>query len=207
MADRSPKTVRCDDDLWDELAEFAYEEEGKKRGSVPKHLENAIREYLDKDRSARIESKLDEVLDHVRDDDATHTHKHGSNGQRGSETVEKVRQIADRVYTNHSPSESDVIPPAAVERAIEDIAGADPRTIEKYTNQLKRRQLLFQHPGGAIWTDEKVQWVAWCEKYLDGSPTADVHDITEEYDMTSEEYNKMADEMEENGRLEEVLSR
>lgn len=196
MSDRSPKTVRFDDDLWTEFENYVQEQDGNSNGAKPKHLEKAVREYLDKGRDARIEEKLDEVLTHVCDDDATHTHKHAESSQKGSETVEKVRQIAERVYTNHSTTDRDVIPPSAVERAIEDIAGADSRTVEKYEKQLKRRSLLFQHPGGMIWTDEKDEWAQWCEKYLDGSPTADIHDITEEYDMTTNEYNDIAAEVE-----------
>lgn len=189
MADRSPKTVRCDDDLWNDLCEFAIEEEGKKRGSVPKHLENAIREYLDKDRTARIESKLDEVLTHVREDGDSHTHKHGRPESRGSETVEKARQIADRLYTNHD----EVMNDAEVTRAIEDIAGADDRTVAKYKKQLRRRDLLFEHPGSPLWTTDTEQWVKWCDLYLGGHPDEHIEDILNQYSVDGDRYDEIAE--------------
>lgn len=190
MSDRSPKTVRCDDDLWSDLCEFAYSEEGKKRGSVPKHLENAIREYLDNGQNQRIEEKLDEVLTHVRDEQTTHTHKHGHSSSRGSETVEKARQIADRLYTNHDEVMKDV----DVTRAIEDIAGADDRTVEKYKKQLRRRDLLFEHPGAQLWTTDTDQWVVWCEDYLQAHPDQHIeHDILDQYGMSGDRYDEIAE--------------
>lgn len=192
MSNRSPKSIRCDDDLWSRFEKFAYEQEGKTAGAKPKHLENALREYLDEGRDARIEDKLDEVLTHVRGESETHTHKHGHPDSRGSETVEKVREIADRVYTNHD----EVVNDRDVTRAIEDIAGADDRTVAKYKRQLKSRDLLFNHPGAPLWTTDTKQWVRWCDDYLQAHPDKHMeHDILDQYGVAAEEYDEIAEEV------------
>jgi hypothetical protein len=177
MSDRSPHTIRCDDELWAEFEAFVDDAEDKSRGAKPKHLENALRAYLDQDREARIEQKVDEVLGHLRDDGA---HTHTKAPDRASATVEKARRIAKRCYRNHEVPMKE----ADVRRAIEDIAGADDRTIEKYTGLLKERNLLYRHPNSAVWTDDREQFVSWADAVTVG----ETPDCLDEYDIEDEEF-------------------
>lgn len=131
-------------------------------------IRQAILEYLDHDRAARVESevrdlqgKIDEVLAMVSDGDA-HTHKPQPPMNQGSTAVEKARKIVTRLQANHDQ----VIQGSDVERAIEDIAGADDRTIRKYKHLFRKRALLFEHPGEtAVWTTESEQWFTWITDY------------------------------------------
>jgi hypothetical protein len=186
VPDREPRSIRLDPDVYHEFVEWVEETEGSKRGEVGRHVENALQEYINHGQGARIEEKVDKVLAHVSEQSGTHTHK-----QRGSETVEKVRRIAQRLTSNHGT----IIKTADVDRAIEDIAGADERTVSKYYRMLKRRSLLFAHPGDSgVWTPEQDRWVGWCEDKIDNEPEIEVHDVTEEYAIEADEYLELAEQ-------------
>jgi hypothetical protein len=78
-------------------------------------------------------------------------------------------------------------------RAVEDIAGADTRTVQKYKEVLKRRSLLFEHPAdSAVWTTDRQKWVRWTENHVDNNPTLTVHDVIDEYDLDIDRYDELA---------------
>jgi len=188
VSDREPHSVRIDPDVYSEFVEWVEDKEGQKRHYIGQHVENALREYIDTDRNARIEQKVDQVLAHVSEQPTTHTHK-----QKGSETVEKVRAIYKRLTENHGQ----VIPTPDVHRAIEDIAGADDRTIAKYERMLKRRSLLFEHPGqSAVWTPVQENWVKWCESKANNEPSVSVTDLIQDYGVEIDEYDSIAERVE-----------
>jgi predicted transcriptional regulator len=152
--------------------------------SLSSLVRQAVLEYTDRDRTARIEDKLDRVLASL-DDDA-HTHKGSMSGPSRS-VPEKARAVADHLYQNYEG----VIRGDDVELAIENIADVgDDRSVDKYKTQLKKRNLLFKHPNQDIWTPEKEQWVNWVEgAYVD----VDVHSMTEPYNIDFSEYNALAE--------------
>jgi hypothetical protein len=155
-------------------------------------IREAIMEYLDHDRTARIEEQLDRIeskidtLPSLGDDDE---HTHTSAPGKGSDTVEKARRIARRLYGNHEPP----IKRIDVERAIEDIAGADDRTLKKYKGLLKKRGLLYQHPTSSVWTDDREQWIGWVEGATVGG---DVHECIQDYPITTDEYADLVESLE-----------
>jgi len=178
--------VRVDPDVWDKFVSWVVETEGQKRGELGRHVENALEEYIDNDRNARIEEKVDKVLAHVSEEQPAHTRT-----SRSSDMVEKARSIYKRLADNHGT----VIKQNDVVRAIEDIAGADPRTVDKYKGVLKRRSLLFEFPGDSpVWTVERERWVTWAENYINNNPTIEAADVVEEYGITSEEFHEFEDE-------------
>lgn len=75
MTEREPRTVRVDPDVWDEFTSWVERCEGRTWGEIGRHLEIAMREHMDADRAARMEQKLDEVLDAVSEGEQTHTHR------------------------------------------------------------------------------------------------------------------------------------
>lgn len=162
--------------------------EGKSQSDV---LREAFRQYVDRDRSARIEGKVDRILGHLEGEGApsgeptTHTHK-----QTGtSETVTKARRIAERIYENHG----EVVKGKDVKRAIEDIAGGDPRTRDKYEGILKERDLLFEHPAdSAVWTPERDRWASWTEDYVNAMPNLEIDDVLDDYGIDLREYDEIA---------------
>lgn len=130
-------------------------------------VREAILEYTDRDRTARIEEKLDRVLEQVDTlgDQPTHTHKDESacsTTPKGSNSTEKMRAMVDRIQVNHAP----VVQDDDVERIIEDEAGADTRTLRKYKRLMRKRGLLFEHPGEPpIWTTQTDKWLDWVQDY------------------------------------------
>lgn len=185
MTEREPRTVRIDPDVWEAFVSQVIEWEGQKRGEIGRHAETALVEYIDNDRNARIEEKVDRVLDRLDDIDDTHTHKH-------SETSEKVATIAHRLADQNNI----VMPADDVRRVIEDVAGADPRTIEKYQRQLKRHGEVYEHPtDGNVWTLDRERWLGWAEDAINNNPTLEVHDVIEDYPLDYDDYDRAVTEV------------
>jgi len=168
VSNRSPHTVRCDDEEWSQFVAWVEEKEGQKHGEIGRHLEYAIKEYTNNDRGHRLEEnqkevkeRLDEVVDLLTQNETTHTHT----TRHGSESIEKVTEIHNRVVNNNG----EAIKADVVELAIGDIAGHDPRTVRKYKNILRKRGLLYEHPGNrALWTPDVEKWMDWCKKTANG---------------------------------------
>ena len=181
MADRDKQIITyVSQDEKVQIQEWA-DECGK---SVSELARDAIMEYVDHDRTARIEEKVDRALTLL--EDSEHTHTQGGNGQLS--VPEKARKIAKRCYSNHDmPMQG-----TDVEIAIEDMAGGDDRTISKYKEQLKKRGLLYQHPMQPVWTDSKRQWVGWVEN---ATVAKDVYGRADEYGMDTDEYDQIAQEV------------
>jgi hypothetical protein len=185
MPDRESRSVRVDPDVWTAFREQIDEWDGENPGHVGYHVEEALKEYIDRDRYARIEDKLDSVLGHVSDGGGTHTHTPTATA---SDTVERAGDIHRRVVDNHGT----VIRDDDLVRAVEDIAGADDRTVRKYKGILKRRSLLFEHPANSpVWTADRQQWVSWVENHVDNDPTLSVLDVIDNYDITAERYDEL----------------
>jgi hypothetical protein len=152
--------------------------------SLSSLVRQAVLEYTDRDRAARIEDKLDRVLDSLGDDAHTHT------ARPGNSVPEKTRAIADHIYQHYDGA----IKGDDVELAIENIAAVgDARSVRKYKKQLKKRNLLFKHPNQPVWTDDKEQWVGWVEgAYVD----VDLNDVTDPYNIDAGEYADLVEELE-----------
>jgi hypothetical protein len=168
-----------------QLQEWA-EKTGKSQSAL---LREAVLEYTDHDRTRRIEEKVDQILDRMDAHDGdTHTHKGGNT----KSVPEKARAVADHLYSHYDApiNESDV------ELAIENIADVgDDRSVRKYKSQLKKRNLLFEHPAQPVWTDDKQEWVEWME--LAHVESVDVSEATAGYGISNEEYADLAEELEQ----------
>jgi predicted DNA-binding protein len=166
-----------------QLDEWA-ESSGKSRSAL---LREAVLEYLDHDRAARAEdlarenqTLLEELHAHLLDDD-THTHKDQGGMKRGSDSLEKARQMVRRLQANHEA----VIKTDDVDRVIEDMAGVDDRTIRKYKGIFRRRGLLFEHPGQtAVWTTDGNQWLTWLETFAGLNGVEAAEEIADQYPTT-----------------------
>jgi len=142
-------------------------------------LREAVLEYLDKDRTARIEgqvrelsSKVDDVLTHL-DTEDSHTHT------AQSDSLTTAREIVRRLQRNND----EVVKDDTVIKAIEDYAGIDNRTIRKYKRLFRKRGLLFEHPGDRpLWTFETDMWGQWVNQYanLNGGQDA-AEEVVESY--------------------------
>jgi hypothetical protein len=186
MVDRDKRVVVDIPEDWvidlDEKAEFA----GKTRADV---LREAIREYLDRDRMNRIEDDIADIKAQLSglegvppsaQDSGTHTHKRGDGMNQASPSVEKAREMVRTLQSRH---DAPVIQAEDVERAIEDIAGADDRTLRKYKRIFRDRGLLFAHPGAnrPVWTFEGDQWLTWIEQFATLEGTDAAEEIADQY--------------------------
>jgi type I site-specific restriction-modification system R (restriction) subunit len=164
------------------LSEWA-EECGKSESQL---LREAIMEYLDKDRTARLEEEVSEINEKLDDvqallADGTHTHKEhdraGGRVTRASDTVAKTREIAERLRENYETGVSE----SNLERAIKDIAGADPRTLEKYREELAERGHAYPHPAerSDAWYLDRSMWLQQVRSYLEsvGEPRSVLAEI------------------------------
>ena len=171
----NPVKTYLDDEEKAQLVEWA-DETGKSQAEL---LREAVLEYLDHDRTARIEGqvrelsgKVDDILAHL-DADTSHTHT------QQSDSLVTAREIIRRLQRNHD----EVIRDGDVTTAIEDYAGTDPRTIRKYKRLFRKRGLLFEHPGDQpLWTTETETWGEWVNQYaaLNGGRDA-AEDVVEAY--------------------------
>jgi hypothetical protein len=146
------------------LSEWA-EETSKSESSL---LREAVLEYLDHDRTARLSEQLDRIEEKVdglathSETETTHTHKEpgGMNQSSGSDAV---RGLFSLLQQRHG--DQHIIQDSEVTRAIEDERGTDPRTVRRWKSRLRDRGLLWEHPGQDIWTDDRAEWLDWLKAY------------------------------------------
>jgi len=177
-----------DDEEKRQLVEWA-DDTGKSQAAL---LRQAVLEYLDHDRAARIEeevrelnTKVDDILACV-DDGGSHTHTTSA----PQSVPEKARSVARHIFDRHGMP----IKTGDVELAIENIADVgDDRSVKKYKHQLKKRGLLYEHPNGNVWTDKTEQFVRWVEGAF---VNPDVYAETDEYDINQDEYVEIVEEIE-----------
>lgn len=184
-----------------QLSEWSSET-GKSESQL---LREAVREYLDRDRGARVEERLNRIEDqlatltHTLGDDDAHTHKAKTGMKTASKATERAREIVRRLQSNHDVAMKN----ADVERAIEDIAGADDRTIRKYKELFRKRGLLFEHPGDTgIWTLETDDWLDWLKDYAQLNGIEAAEEVANSYpvrvDATPDGYYiELAEEIEQ----------
>lgn len=191
MGERETISIRMDVDVADALRAFTVETKGKKRGEMGRIVERAVLEYMDRDRFNRIEEnqklmleELEQLRAEVRGDSDTHTH--ASSGSV-SPAVRSAREVV-AMAVDESDGEGP-IPGSIVEDAIVEKCGADSRTIDKYTDVLKSKQLLYQHPLGNVWTDDGTEWAEWVE-----SNPVDFSNAVEPYGLSVEEYEQLLPE-------------
>lgn len=137
--------ARVDEDVVESFREYTKETKGKIRGEMGRLVENALIEYMDNDRYTRVEKQLDEIEALLRKQGGTHTQSSES-----SKTMKRLEAIAERLHDR----DVDHVPGDEVVEAIEEIAGADERTVRKYRRLLKKRGLLYKHPVSNNWFTE-----------------------------------------------------
>jgi len=164
MTDKSPHSFRGDDELWQQFCEWVEDVEGQKHGEIGRHVDNALREYINEDRQARLERNQHEIQEQLSDvrallseREGTHTHK----ADPGCAESDPVAEIHRRVVNNYKGAVKD----GDVERVIENVRDldiGDPRTLRRYKQKLRQRGLLFEHPGEPpLWTADRDMWTNW----------------------------------------------
>ena len=182
MTEKSPHTVRVNDETWSQFVDWVEDVEGQKHGEIGRHVENALNEYMNEDRQARVEKnqhemmeQLDELRARVADSESTHTHKPKS----GCTNADVITAIHDRIVNKDSGAVKD----DELELVIEDVADlpvGDDRTIRRYKRKLRQRGLLFEHPGEPpLWTADTGLWANWATR--EAASRGDLESTVEPY--------------------------
>lgn len=154
MSDRVVVGCRVDEDVLDNFRTFTEENNGHIRGEMGRNLEKAMIEYMDNDRAARIERKVDELHEMVGGSlseeslDGETNSATSSNGQSNDSTASSINQRTKDSLTkirNEIP-ENTVISESLLETAIENHAGHAYKTLERYKTLLKNRGHILEHP-------------------------------------------------------------
>lgn len=148
MGERRPLNVRVDEEVIQDFREYTQESKGKIRGEMGRLVENALIEYMDNDRSARIEEKVDALpeeivgalLEELPERERRNTQTTNTTTNPGSQTEKRLQSIVTELPDNTAVSE------AMLETPIENHAGSSPKTLDKYKRLLKKRGHVFEDP-------------------------------------------------------------
>lgn len=189
MTDKQPLGWRVDPELRERFRDFVSDKHGKTHGKLGEELEKAMREYMDDDRLARLERKVDDLSEQVEgalsENSDTHTH---DTCTPHSPTAEKVDSIVDQIQSDIGTSQMDCVDEVVV-RAIEEVAGADDRTVSKYREQLKRRGKMYTHPANdKRWWLSREIWVRSSYNYIQNTPGRSIGDVIEPYPIDHDEF-------------------
>ena len=192
MSNRPKLNVRVDEDVISDFRDFVHDTHGKIRGKMGNEVENALREYMDHDRYARIEEnqaetnrKLDAVLSSLAES-GEHTHTTPASPQT---QTQKAEQIAAVIRENNNT----VFPAEDVEDAIRQVAGASDRTIRDYKRLLKKAGHCYEHPSSDsnVWTTDREEFAMWADSHIEQVPDAHIMDIIEAYPIDFDEFERM----------------
>lgn len=155
MTDRVQPGGRIDPDIKEQFKEYVRENTGGNKGDYSRLLERALVEYMDNDRGARIESKIDDVLDKLDEFEPTPPTPSEEKSERERESAtpsnDPLAGFNERTKSSITAIANDLpddakIKEYALETAIEKNAGTSPKTIKKYKNLLKKTGLAMPNP-------------------------------------------------------------
>lgn len=184
MTDRVQPGGRIDPEIKRQFKEFVEETTGGNKGDYSRLLERALIEYMDNDRSARIESKVDEVLDRLDEFEDTPHPPSQDSLERERQTATSSNPSSDTFNTRTEQAigaiaadlpDGTAISESMIETAIEDNAGASFKTIKKYKRLLKKRGEAIPSPitSEEKWYTSQTSLALMCENTDDVTP----HDI------------------------------
>ena len=192
MSNRPKLNVRVDEEVISDFRDFVHDAHGKVRGKMGREVENALREYMDHDRYARIEEnqeqtkrQLDAVLSTLAENDA-HTHTVPASPQT---QPQKAEQIAAVIRENNNT----VFPAEDVEEAIRQVAGGSDRTMRDYKRLLKKAGHCYEHPNSnsKVWTTDSEEFAMWADSHIEQVPDAHIMDVIDEYPIGRDEFERI----------------
>jgi len=175
VPERQPVSVSVDPEVWTAFKQFVVDRHGKKRGELGREVENALNEYIERDRLARIEERLEsieqqqsEVLGRLPErTEHTHTNRFADFEDLPPQTRKGVKGL----LTNLPEGE---VGPSDVKQAAmsEPASRGDDRTIKKYREILESRGILLPHPveAGEMWVHGERRFALMCESREEVTP-------------------------------------
>ena len=174
MGDRVPLGARVDEDVIADFREFTEESKGQVRGEMGRLVEKAMIEYMDNDRTARIERKVDELHEMMEGSlseeslDGERKSATSSNGSSDdSESTPSINQrTRDSLHAIQAEIPNDTtISEALLESAIENHAGHSYKTLQRYKDMLINRGEILEHPiEPKKYTTSKKAFALICEQ-------------------------------------------
>jgi len=149
MGDRKPVTVKVDEDVWAKFKQFVDEKHDGVYGELGRATERALEEYMDHDRYARVEEKLDTILETVNDE--KRRTKKGGPAQKAQERRENIisRLVDEKTVQVHR---SDITSEIKAEGLSSD------KTIKKYLKRITSDGPFMPHPNSpSLWEVDKEQ--------------------------------------------------
>lgn len=191
MTDRERIVGRIDPEIKKRFQEFVEETTGGNQGDQSRLMERALEEYMDNDRGARIESKVDDVIDKLDEFEEPPSPRSEESSERerqsattsnptadsfNNQTEQAVQAIAADMPDGTSITES------MVETAIEDNAGASYKTVKKYKRLLKKRGHAIPSPitDEDQWYTSQTALALRCENAKNVTPH-DINDLVGQY--------------------------
>lgn len=155
MSDRVVVGCRVNEDVLENFRKFTEEKNGHIRGEMGRNLERAMVEYMDNDRSARIERKVDELHEMMSEASSENsldgetksaTSSNGPSDDGGDEpSINQRTRDSLNAIRAEIPNET-TISESLLESAIENHAGHSYKTLQRYKEMLKNRGEILEHP-------------------------------------------------------------
>jgi len=207
---RTPFGVRIDDDLQHRIRAHADEIDEK----LHREVENALEEYLDRDRYARIEDELRELRELIKDGstsrvgDGSYTHTNeieqdwpnGIDQDLEANWINNLQSdLRDRLKSTWSnlieigekSGEGGIINESDFERAVHQSGSVDDRTVQKYKKHFKLNGWLLpdpRDPQSSEYIYNRKKFVVICETH---------------HALNPERVKKLVDQLEIKGRFSE----
>ena len=191
MGDRRKLNCRVDEDVISDFRGFVEDKKGKVRGELGREVENALREYMDRDRYARIEEEQ-EAMNEKLDAALAALAEGGEHTHTGSATPQSQPEKAEQMAAILNERGQKVIPDEDVEDVIIDVAGHSERTINDYKELFKRKGHAYAHPSSDshVWTVDVEVFARWVESHVNDVPDAHLMDVIDPYPMDMDEYER-----------------
>ncbi|MFC4540824.1 hypothetical protein ACFO5R_02635 [Halosolutus amylolyticus] len=175
MGEREPLCVRVDETVQEQFRNFTLETKGRIHGEMGRLVERAMKEYMNRDRSARIEEQLEQMNSRQQKmlelmnnsaslsshDEAAHSHS--TDVGAFTDLEPQVRKGIEKTLASLPEGEVDH---SDIERAVHSAGRTDPRTVKKYRKVLESRGVLLPHPLKAdedMWIHGLRQFAVLCE--------------------------------------------
>lgn len=141
MGERKPMTVKVDEDVKDDWEDFVVDTKGQKYGNMGRLLERAMREYMDRDRLARVESELAEIRSLVESQKEGDEKHPGNSVRKREDAAIKLIVTPDRKQVHRNE----------LEEAIRAQNLTSKQTIKKYMKSITSRPVFKSGPSPSLW--------------------------------------------------------
>lgn len=142
MAERVPMTVKVDREVKEEFTKFVKEQKGQKYGEMGRMAERALEEYMDNDRLARIDSRLDEMASLLEEQKEESKKAHPGSS---------VREREDAVIRSVVDEDTKQVHRRDLEAAIKSLDLTTDSTIKKYIKNITNRPVFKPAKAPSVW--------------------------------------------------------